>query len=100
MALHIDTSRPDQLKIRFAWSRTEPPGPLSVVGSFNEWTAGLDELTDDDHGERSVTLGLPYGQRFVFRYLAESGNWFDDPDADEITRQGSVIHPVPAPNGG
>ena len=94
MTLTIDTRHAEQVKIRFTWPEADPTGVMSVVGSFNDWTPGLDELIPDGRGVRSVTIGLPYGERFVFRYLAEDGHWFDEPQADEITELGSVIHPI------
>lgn len=75
----------------------DPPGPVSVVGSFNDWTPGAHILERDDSGLRSVTVHLPYGRAVHFRYLAADGLWFDDPDADEITETGSVLHAVAAP---
>jgi hypothetical protein len=93
MVLHIDRSRSEQMKVRFIWPDAEPVGPISVVGSFNDWQAGLDELQAGADGVRSVTLGLPYGHRFVFRYLGPDGQWFDEADADEVTNGGSVLHP-------
>ena len=50
--LHIDASRPDHLRARFSWPDDEPRGSMSVVGSFNDWTPGLDELTPDAAGRR------------------------------------------------
>ena len=93
MSLHIDRSGPDQMKVRFVWSGPAATAPISVVGTFNDWQAGLDELQSDANGERSVTIGLPYGHGFVFRYLDSAGQWFDEPDADEITTHGSVLKP-------
>jgi hypothetical protein len=98
VALNIDRSRPEQAKVRFSWPSTEPSGTISVVGSFNEWTPGLDELSDGPDGGRSVTVGLPYGVEIVFRYLGPDGQWFDDPDADEISQRGSSIRPIKAPS--
>ena len=78
----------------------DPPGPVSVVGSFNDWTPGAHILERDDSGLRSVTVHLPYGRAVHFRYLAADGLWFDDPDADEITESGSVLRAVAAPAAG
>lgn len=97
MTLHVDTSRPDQVKIRFSLPLDEPPGTVSVVGSFNDWTPGLDELTADTAGERSVTIGLPYNTTFAFRYLGDNALWFDEPDADATTQHGSIIRPIRPP---
>jgi hypothetical protein len=91
VSLIIDRSRAKQAKVRFVWTQSEPVGQLSVVGSFNDWTPGLDELVDNPDGTRSVTVGLPYGMLVVFRYLGPDGQWFDEPDADRITEQGSVL---------
>jgi hypothetical protein len=93
MSLQIDTSQPDQLKIRFVLNGSHPAGQVSVVGTFNNWTPGLDELMPNEDGTRSVTLGLPYRTRHVFRYLGPGENWFDEPDADEISGAGSVLRP-------
>ena len=30
----------------------------------------------------------------MFRYLAAGDGWFDEPDADEVTEEGSVLHPI------
>ena len=63
MSLDIDRSRPDQVKIRFILDASHPPGRISVVGSFNQWTPGLDEFVDNHDGTQGLTLGLPYGER-------------------------------------
>jgi hypothetical protein len=94
MSLDIDTHNPRQLKVQFILDTSHPIGQVSVVGSFNNWTPGLDELVPEPDGTRSVTIGLPYGQRIVFRYLGPGDEWFDEPDADEITEEGSILHPV------
>lgn len=94
MPLHIDRSQPRLLKVRFTIDPVDPEGPVSVVGSFNDWVPGLDELIPDGHGMRSVTVGLPYGERLIFRYLAADDTWFDEPDADLITPEGSILLPV------
>lgn len=97
MSLDIDRSHARQLKIRFVLDASHPPGQVSVVGSFNNWTPGLDELVEDHDGTRSVTVGLPYSQDIVFRYLGPGQRWFDEPDADEITEQGSVLRGIAPP---
>ena len=94
MTLELDKSDPQLLKVRFSIDGEMPPGPVSVVGNFNEWLPGLDELLPDADRQRSVTVGVPYGERLVFRYLAADDGWFDEPDADEVTEEGSVIHPI------
>ena len=94
MTLELDRSDPDVLQVRFVIEGQEPPGPVSVVGNFNEWQPGWDELVKDGDGTRSVTIELPYNEQLVFRYLAANDVWFDEPDAGMITEQGSVLYAV------
>jgi hypothetical protein len=63
-------------------------GPVSAVGTFNDWTPGKHKLVRRSNGTRSVTLTVPAGQELRFRYLGSGGRWFDDPDA-----QDGVIRP-------
>ncbi len=91
MTVHIDRSRPEQAVVRFSLAAADHPGIVSVVGNFNDWTAGLDELESQPDGVRAVSVGLSYGQTIVFRYLHDDGKWFDEPDADAIRPDGSIL---------
>lgn len=97
MSVRVESTAHDHLNVTFVLPAGDPPGAVSVVGSFNDWTPGAHTLMRDDSGLRSVTVELPYGRAVHFRYLAADGLWFDDPDADEITESGSVLHAVAAP---
>ena len=66
---------------------------VSVVGDFNDRTPGAHPLRRRSNGTRSVTVTLPAGKRVRFRYLADGGRWFDDPDADAHDAQGSLLTP-------
>ena len=55
--------------------------PVSVVGDFNKWDPHAHPLLPDPSGQRSVKLSLPPGS-YAFRYLADGGRFFNDPDAD------------------
>lgn len=52
--------------------------PVSVVGDFNGWSPGQHELLGAN-GNVETTIRLSPG-RYAFRYLAEGGMFFDDPD--------------------
>jgi 1,4-alpha-glucan branching enzyme len=67
------------------------PAPVSVVGDFNGWTPGAHVLRKRSNGTRSVAVTLPAGQPARFRYLAEGGHWFDDPQADAHEQDGSLL---------
>lgn len=79
-----------QTRVTFALPASEPPGQVSVVGTFNDWTPGRHELRTRRNGTRTVSVTLPPGTH-RFRYLATGGVWFDDRGADEVDPQASVI---------
>ena len=62
-------------------------GPVSVVGDFNGWDPAVHPLRKRSNGTRSVTVDVGPG-RHRFRYLAEGGAFFDDPDADGLEANG------------
>ncbi len=64
---------------------------VSVVGDFNDWTPGRHSLIKRSNGTRSVSVDLAEGSTHRFRYLAEGGRWFDDPDADLHTHEGGLL---------
>ena len=79
-----------KIKVTFTLPLNEPPGSVSVVGSFNEWQPGRHELVPRRQGVRSIPLVLPPGTH-RFRYLATGGVWTDDHEADTVDDHGSVV---------
>ena len=57
-------------------------GSTAVVGDFNLWDPAATPLRQR-RGELSATVSLAPGRRYVFRYLAEDGRWFNDEAADD-----------------
>ena len=90
MAIHRSTDD-DGLTVTFVLVDQDPDIPVSVVGSFNDWTPGVHSFEQVPDGPRSVTVVVPLGVDLHFRYLGPDGYWFDDLDADEITSEGSVL---------
>ena len=66
-------------------------GPVSAVGTFNDWRPGAHRLVRRSNGTRSVTVAVPDGQELRFRYLGSGGVWFDDPDAHEVCAEGGLL---------
>lgn len=91
MSVQVTPSPGGEVELRFQLSADVHPGPVSVVGSFNDWTAGAHQLVDQADGSRAVTVDVPAGEDVHFRYLGSDGYWFDEPEADEITEHGSVL---------
>jgi 1,4-alpha-glucan branching enzyme len=80
-----------QPKIRLVLPDDIHDGPVSVVGTFNDWTPGRHRLVRRANGTRSVTVPVTAGQELRFRYLGSGGHWFDDPDARQVESDGSVV---------
>jgi 1,4-alpha-glucan branching enzyme len=81
-----------QIRVTFVLPESAPAGRVSVVGDFNDWVPGTHTLIQRTNGVRSIAVSLPPGTVQRFRYLAEGGQWFDDPDADQLTHEGSILH--------
>ncbi|MFJ7212763.1 isoamylase [Amycolatopsis sp. NPDC098790] len=71
-------------RIVFSLPADEPPGRVSVVGSFNNWAPGQHHLEPRTTGRRSASVEVAAGVAVQFRYLGENGHWFDDPDDPDV----------------
>ena len=78
-------------RLTFILPADHPAGTVSVVGTFNEWRPGTHVLKKRSNGTMSATVDVPEGSLVQFRFLGEGGWWFDEPDADQITHEGSVV---------
>ncbi len=78
-------------KIQFVLPDDVHDGPVSAVGTFNDWRPGAHRLVRRSNGTRSVSIAVPHGQEIRFRYLGKGGVWFDDPEAAEVGPDGSVL---------
>lgn len=56
--------------------------PVSVVGDFNDWDPRRNPFVEEVDGRRYVTVSVPSGTVTRFRYLADVGEFYDDPTAD------------------
>jgi len=92
MAIRVVTASDASIaKIQFVLPDDVHTGPVSAVGSFNDWTPGVHKLVRRANGTRTVSVSLPVGQEVRFRYLGSGGFWFDDPEAPEVTLDGAII---------
>jgi len=80
-----------QVKVTFVLPDDVHPGPVSVVGDFNDWRPGAHRLVKRSNGTRSVSALVPGGRTLRFRYLGSGGHWFDDPDVPEVDAAGGVL---------
>jgi hypothetical protein len=98
MSLDIDTHNPRQLKVQFILDTSHPIGQVSVVGSFNNWTPGLDELVPEPDGTRSVTIGLPYGHGSCSAVSHPATNGSTNLTPTRSPRKGRFSTPLSPPN--
>ena len=85
-----------ETEIRFTISDYVHDGVVSVVGSFNDWTPGVDVFTLRPDGTRMALVSVADVSEIRFRYLGSGAMWFDDADADEIDDQGCLLRFQPA----
>ena len=69
----------EQFKVTFAIPADSVDGDVAVVGDFNGWDPTSDPLRRCEDWLK-VSVVLQPGQRYRFRYLAEDGRWFNDPE--------------------
>jgi hypothetical protein len=70
--------RDGTVRITFALPADAPSGPVSVVGSFNDWNPHTHPLRRRANQTRSAAVTVRAGSTLHFRYLGEGGVWFDD----------------------
>lgn len=90
----IKTAKPGRkgnVRVTFALPAGEPGGAVSVVGDFNDWDPFAHPLQQRANGIRSASVTVKAGSTLRFRYLAESGVWFDDETARAPDGQGACI---------
>ncbi len=90
----IKTSKPGRdgtVRVTFTLPVDEPDGPVSVVGSFNDWNPYTHPLRRRANQTRSAAVTVRAGTTLHFRYLADGGVWFDDETVPAQDGQGAVI---------
>ncbi len=79
-------SKPE-CKVRFS----APPDAVGdasgvfLVADFNEWSHTSLPMKCGKDGCFSVDVNLPSGKDYQFRYLTDTGKWFNDDAADAYT---------------
>jgi 1,4-alpha-glucan branching enzyme len=72
------------VKVTFVLPLSQYTQSVSVLGGFNGWDPLSHPLRRRSNGTRSVTVSVPAGQDYEFKYLGEGGEWFCDPQADSV----------------
>lgn len=71
-------------KVRFTVpsERADGVARVSLAGEFNGWGAQDLEMKRDRGGSFSLSLVLPMGREYQYRYLLDGSLWINDESAD------------------
>jgi len=84
MIKKVNKRSSDQVKVTFVLPEDHPYGDdLSVVGDFNDWTAGEDRFVRRSNQTYSTNVMLDENDSYSFRYYSEEDGWIDDEEADD-----------------
>lgn len=77
-------------KVTFALSKAEAGTAQSVnlVGEFNQWDKSAHPLKKYKNGSHKITVDLPQGRDYQFRYLINDTEWHNDSQADNYVPGG------------
>ncbi len=84
----VKRTRPKAGSAKVTFALPDDARPVSVVGDFNDWDPLAHPLKKRWNGTRSVSVELEAGRPYPFRYLADGGDFFDEPEADSIEPNG------------
>lgn len=74
-------------EVTFSYQPPSKPGQLFLAGSFNNWNASGEAMTDPDgDGIYTITLDLADG-RYEYKFVAD-GSWITDTDAVDFNDDG------------
>ena len=57
---------------------------VSLLGDFNGWDPSAHPLKKRSNGTRSVSVELPAGSTYHYKFLTADGTWFCDPHSEAI----------------
>ncbi len=71
----------DHVRVTFELPASVWADRIFLVGDFNQWCLTATPMGQDRDGIWRVTVDLPWGRRYEFRYLID-GQWKTDAHAD------------------
>lgn len=72
-----------KVRVTFALPPAMPADRINVVGEFSNWESTLSMDRAQPSGNWELTLELPTGRRYRFRYLIDDQHWLNDIFADD-----------------
>lgn len=69
-------------RVTFKYENEEQGQSAVLAGEFNDWSLTAAPMKKLKDGSFSVTLSLPAGQSYRFRYVLDGNVWVNDSQAD------------------
>ncbi len=69
-------------RVKFTLPSSTWASSIHLVGDFNEWDPTSHPFVCDRDGVWSITIDLPCGRAYQFRYLCDGRDWINDGQAD------------------
>lgn len=83
-------------RVTFKYPNEEQAKTAALAGDFNQWSTEATPMKKLKDGSFSVTITLPAGQSYGYRYVLNNTTWVNDPAADryvanEFGEENSVV---------
>ncbi len=83
-------------RVTFNYNNAENAETASITGKFNSWSLQENPMKKLKNGSFSVSLSLPAGDSYPFRYVLDGNYWVNDEEADgylpnEYGEENSVV---------
>ncbi len=76
----------DNVRVTFELPSSMWAERVNLVGDFNGWATDKDEMRQSrNNGNWRISLVLPKGREYQFRYLVNGQDWQNDWHADKYT---------------
>jgi len=69
-------------RVTFEFSPAASCAKVALCGDFNDWKPSAHSMTLRKDGRYSLTINLPAGRAYQYKYLIDEENWENDPEAD------------------
>ncbi|NCC49140.1 MAG: glycoside hydrolase [Clostridia bacterium] len=69
-------------RVTFKYENEEQAANAVLAGEFNDWSLHETPMKKLKDGSFSVTLSLPAGHNYRFRYVLDGNVWVNDSQAD------------------
>lgn len=69
-------------RVRFILPSSTWASSVHLVGDFNDWNYTSHPFGSDRDGNWSITMDVPTGRAYQFRYLIDGQDWINDGQAD------------------